>query len=153
MIQAPATKKTPKKTTKRSALEDVVTREYTIHLHKRVHGRSFKKRAPWAGKSVVEFADKAMGTTDVRLDPKLNQALWSQGIKNVPHRIRVRLERESQTRLLGKNITEHWTKGKRNDAEDAKEKLYTFVSHVPVASFKVCRINVCCHPPISCRIS
>lgn len=35
-----------------------------------------------------------MGTSDVRLDPKLNQALWSQGIKSVPHRIRVRLERE-----------------------------------------------------------
>lgn len=81
-------------TGKRSALQDVVTREYTIHLHKRVHGRSFKKRAPWAVKSVVDFAQKAMGTSDVRLDPKLNQALWSQGIKNVPHRIRVRLERE-----------------------------------------------------------
>ena len=40
----------------RSALQDVVTREYTIHLHKRVHGRSFKKRVPWAVKSVVDFA-------------------------------------------------------------------------------------------------
>ena len=80
-------------TGKRSALQDVVTREYTIHLHKLVHGRSFKKRAPWAVKSVVEFARKSMGTNDVRLDPKLNQALWAQGIKTVPHRIRVRLER------------------------------------------------------------
>jgi ribosomal protein L31E len=79
----------------RSALQDVVTREYTIHLHKRVHGRSFKKRAPWAVKSVVEFARKAMGTTDVRIDPKLNQALWAQGIKTVPHRLRVKLERRS----------------------------------------------------------
>ncbi|KAI0943667.1 60S ribosomal protein L31, variant 2 [Taiwanofungus camphoratus] len=78
----------------RSALQDVVTREYTIHLHKRVHGRSFKKRAPWAVKSVVDFAQKAMGTTDVRLDPKLNQALWARGIKSVPHRIRVKLERQ-----------------------------------------------------------
>ena len=77
----------------RSALQDVVTREYTIHLHKRVHGRSFKKRAPHAVKSVVEFAQKAMGTSDVRLDPKLNQAIWAQGIKSVPHRIRVKLER------------------------------------------------------------
>lgn len=76
----------------RSALQDVVTREYTIHLHKRVHGRSFKKRAPHAVKSVVEFAQKAMGTQDVRVDPKLNQALWAQGIKSVPHRIRVKLE-------------------------------------------------------------
>jgi len=106
------------KTGKRSALQDVVTREYTIHLHKLVHGRSFKKRAPWAVKSVMEFARKSMGTKDVRLDPKLNQALWAQGIKTVPHRIRVKLER------------------KRNDEENAKEKLYTYASHVPVTSFK-----------------
>ncbi|KAF9233041.1 ribosomal protein L31e-domain-containing protein [Melanogaster broomeanus] len=102
----------------RSALEDVVTREYTIHLHKLVHGRSFKKRAPWAVKSVMEFARKSMGTKDVRVDPKLNQALWAQGIKTVPHRIRVKLER------------------KRNDEENAKEKLYTYASHVPVTSYK-----------------
>ncbi len=35
-----------------------------------------------------------MGTSDVRVDPKLNQALWARGIKSVPHRIRVKLERE-----------------------------------------------------------
>ena len=109
-------KKTGGKT--RSALQDVVTREYTIHLHKRVHGRSFKKRAPWAVKSIVDFAQKSMGTSDIRLDPKLNQAVWERGIKSVPHRIRVRLER------------------KRNDDENAKEKLFTYVSHVPVTSFK-----------------
>jgi len=79
----------------RSALQDVVTREYTIHLHKYVHGRSFKKRAPTAVKSVVAFAQREMGTNDVRIDPKLNQALWERGIKSVPHRIRVKLEREA----------------------------------------------------------
>ncbi|KAF7313240.1 60s ribosomal protein l31 [Mycena kentingensis (nom. inval.)] len=109
-------KKTGGKT--RSALKDVVTREYTIHLHKLVHGRSFKKRAPWAIKSVVAFAQKAMGTTDVRVDPDLNKALWARGVKSVPHRVRVKLER------------------KRNDEENAKEKLYTFASYVPVESFK-----------------
>ena len=57
-----------------------------------MHGRSFKKRAPWAVKSVVAFAQKTMGTSDVRLDPKLNQAVWAQGIKTVPHRLRVKLE-------------------------------------------------------------
>ncbi|KAG5641841.1 60S ribosomal protein L31 [Asterophora parasitica] len=118
---APTQKKTGGKT--RSALQDVVTREYTIHLHKRVHGRSFKKRAPWAVKSVIDFAQKTMGTSDVRLDPRLNQAVWAQGIKTVPHRIRVKLERA----LL---------EGKRNDDENAKEKLFTYVSHVPVTSFK-----------------
>ena len=80
--------------TGRSAIEDVVAREYTIHLHKHVHGRSFKKRAPHAVKAVVAFAQKAMGTSDVRIDPKLNQALWERGIKAPPHRIRVKLERQ-----------------------------------------------------------
>ncbi|KAG6918297.1 60S ribosomal protein L31 [Tephrocybe rancida] len=115
MAPAPQ-KKTGGKT--RSALQDVVTREYTIHLHKRVHGRSFKKRAPWAVKSVIDFAQKTMGTQDVRIDPRLNQAVWAQGVKTVPHRLRVKLER------------------KRNDDENAKEKLFTYVSHVPVTSFK-----------------
>ncbi|KAF8465866.1 60S ribosomal protein L31 [Russula ochroleuca] len=110
-------KKTSKGKT-RSALQDVVTREYTIHLHKYVHGRSFKKRAPTAVKSVVAFAQKEMGTGDVRIDPKLNQAIWERGIKSVPHRIRVKLER------------------KRNDEENAKEKLYTYASYVPTPSFK-----------------
>jgi len=110
--------KQKKKGTKRTALHDVVTREYTIHLHKRVHGRSFKKRAPWAVKSVIEFARKHMSTIDVRLDPKLNQEIWSRGVKSVPHRMRIKLER------------------KRNDDEGAKEKLYTYASYIPVESFK-----------------
>ncbi|KAI3613319.1 60S ribosomal protein L31 [Malassezia furfur] len=96
----------------RSALNDVVTREYTIHLHKRVHDVAFKKRAPKGVKEVVKFAQKAMGTKDVRVDPKLNQEVWKYGVKDVPRRIRVRLER------------------KRNDDEDAKEKLYTYATPV-----------------------
>lgn len=124
----------------RSALQDVVTREYTIHLHKLVHGRSFKKRAPWAVKSVVDFAHKAMGTSDVRIDPKLNQALWARGIKSVPHRLRVKLERELVPISREDEVVDLFllrALGKRNDEENAKEKLYTYASHVPVPSFKV----------------
>merc|ERR1719444_60327 len=59
-----------------------------------------------------------MGTKDVRIDTKLNKAVWAQGVRNVPKRIRVRFSR------------------KRNEDEDAKEKLFTLVQHVPVESFK-----------------
>merc|ERR1719198_1806872 len=55
-----------------------------------------------------------MGTEDVRVDSKLNKFLWSKGIKNVPPRVRVRLAR------------------KRNDDEEATEKLYTLCTHIPV---------------------
>ncbi|KAI8976755.1 ribosomal protein L31e-domain-containing protein [Pilobolus umbonatus] len=105
-------------TQKRSTLADVVTREYTIHLHKLVFGRSLRKRAPHAIKSIKAFAQTAMGTKDVRLDPSLNKAVWARGVKHINHRIRVRIAR------------------KRNDDEDAKEKLYSYVTHVPVSDFK-----------------
>ncbi|KAF3923841.1 hypothetical protein ABW21_db0204669 [Orbilia brochopaga] len=154
----------------RSAIADVVTREYTIHMHKRVrrfypsflrvvshefqelgkgdaawtmagddgsqerdygwwntsidgclstvHGVSFKKRAPKAVKEIKEFAHKQMGTSDVRLDPQLNKEVWKQGIKGVPYRLRIRISR------------------KRNDEENAKEKLYSFVEAVAVKNPK-----------------
>ena len=41
---------------------DVVTREYTIHMRKMLHGVGFKKRAPRAVKEVKKFAQKMMGT-------------------------------------------------------------------------------------------
>lgn len=41
-------------------------------------------------------------TEDVRVDVKLNKAVWSKGIRNVPKRVRVQISR------------------KRNDNEDAK---------------------------------
>jgi len=110
------TKKTTGKT--RSAIADVVAREYTIHLHKRLHGVTFKKRAPRAIKEIKAFAQKSMGTSDVRLDPQLNKKVWESGIKGVPYRLRVRISR------------------KRNDEEGAKEKLYSYVQAVNVKNAK-----------------
>ncbi|PQE20241.1 60S ribosomal L31 protein [Rutstroemia sp. NJR-2017a BVV2] len=63
-----STKKASGKTQK-SAIDQVVAREYTIHLHKR-------------------------GTSDVRLDPQLNKKVWEAGIKGVPFRLRVRISRK-----------------------------------------------------------
>ena len=110
---------------KASAVNDVITREYTVHLRKLLHGVGFKKRAPRAVKEVKAFAKKMMGTDDVRVDTKLNKFLWSQGIKAVPGRVRVRLAR------------------KRNDDEEAAEKLYTLCSHVPVEKFQYKGLSTC----------
>ncbi|KAH8150819.1 uncharacterized protein LAJ45_05000 [Morchella importuna] len=108
----------PKTKTKggRSALADVVAREYTIHLHKRIFGASFKKRAPKAIKEIKAFAFQAMGTEDVRVDPLLNKEVWKQGIKGVPYRLRVRISR------------------RRNDEEGAKHRLYSYVQGVNVSA-------------------
>lgn len=87
---------------KEARSKEVVTREYTINLHKRIHKTAFKKRAPKAMKEIRAFAQQVMGTKDVRMDVKLNKAVWMQGIRNVPVRVRVQISR------------------RRNDDEDAK---------------------------------
>lgn len=66
---------------KTSTMGEVVTREYTINLHKRLHGIGFKYRAPRAIKEIKKFAEKQMGTTDVRIETRLNKHLWSQGVR------------------------------------------------------------------------
>merc|ERR1711881_28559 len=103
---------------KRSTMKEVVTREYTINLHKRIHGQGRKFRAANAIKAIKGFALKEMGTQDVRIDAELNKQIWCQGSSNVPKRVRCRLAR------------------KRNDDEESKHKLFTLVTWVPVDTFK-----------------
>merc|ERR1712240_945147 len=110
------TKMSPTK--RRRDNKKTVTKECTINLHKRIHGISFKKRAPRAIREIRKFAEKMMGTEDVRVDIRLNKHLWSQGIRHVPYRVRVRLAR------------------KRNEDEDSVHRLYTLVTYVPCAEFK-----------------
>ena len=90
----------------------------TINLHKRLHRVGFKKRAPRAVKEIKSFASKAMRTEDVRVDTHLNKLVWSKGVRNVPYRVRVRMDR------------------KVNADEDAANKMYTTVSWEPVDTFK-----------------
>merc|ERR1711973_306710 len=83
-----------------------------------IHGMQFKKRAPRAIREIKKFAEQMMGTSDVRIDVSLNKFVWSQGVRNVPRRARIRLAR------------------RHNDDEDSTNKLYTLVSHVKVDGFK-----------------
>ena len=101
--------------------QDLVTRDYTINLHKRLHGMTFKKKAPRAIREIKKFAELMMKTSDVRIDAKLNKHIWHAGVRNVPYRVRVRLSR------------------KRNEDEEASEKLYTLVQHVELQGNATCK--------------
>ncbi|XP_037052843.1 60S ribosomal protein L31-like [Peromyscus leucopus] len=102
----------------RSAINEVVTREHTINIHKRLHGVGFKKRASRALKEIQKFAVKEIRTPGVCTDTRLDKAVWAKGIRNVPYCIRVRLSR------------------KHNEDEDSSNKLYTVVTYIPVTTFK-----------------
>uniref|UniRef100_A0A2K6GY43 Large ribosomal subunit protein eL31 n=1 Tax=Propithecus coquereli TaxID=379532 RepID=A0A2K6GY43_PROCO len=104
---APA-KKGGEKKKGHSAINEVVTREYTINIHKHIHGVGFKKRAPWALKEIRKFAMKEMGAPDVRIDTRLNKAVWAKGIRNVSYGIRV------WQKLLGMHMNEAVIQGHNN---------------------------------------
>lgn len=93
------------------------SRDVTINLLNRVHKVAFKKKAKRAVSEIRKFAASNMKTDDVRIDTKLNQFVWSNGIRNVPRKVRVRMTR------------------RKNEDEEAKSKFYTLVEHVPVESF------------------
>ena len=97
-----------------SAINEVVTREYTIN--KRIHGVGFKKPAPQAPKGIQKFAMKEMGTQDVCMDTRLNKAAWAKGIRNVPYCVGVQLSRKHKN-------------------EDLSDKLCMLFTHVPVTTF------------------
>ena len=48
----------------------------------------------------------------------MNRALWVNGVRNVPRKIRVRISR------------------KKNEDEDSKEKFYSLVQHLKVDTFE-----------------
>ena len=58
-----------------SAASEVVTRDYTVHLRKLLHGVGYKKRAPRAVKEVKSFAKKMMGTEVRNACSELTSAL------------------------------------------------------------------------------
>ena len=53
----------------------------------------------------------------MKITHELNKAIWLNGIRNIPRRIRVRVIR------------------KRNEDEDAAEKFFSVVDYVPTVAF------------------
>jgi len=80
--------------------------------------RTFKQRAPRAIREIKKFVAGHMATPDVRIAVNLNQFVWSNGVRSVPGRVRVRCQR------------------KKNEDEDSESSFYTLVSYVPVVNFK-----------------
>lgn len=71
-----------------------------------------------AVREIKRFAEKNMLTKDNRISVSLNQFIWAQGVRGVPNRIRVRIER------------------KKNESEEKGEKFYTQIDLIKVRKFK-----------------
>lgn len=61
-----------------SAIGDVVTREYTVHIQKHIHGVGFQDCAPRVLREMQKLDMKEMGTpTHVHTDTRFNKAIWA----------------------------------------------------------------------------
>ena len=78
-----------------------LTLDVTVNLHRRCYKVQFKKRAPRALREIRAFVQQTMKTEDVRIEPLVNQFIWSKGISTPPRRIRLRLVRERSTQSDG----------------------------------------------------
>lgn len=76
-----------------------IEREYVIPLRERCRPVPHYKKTPKAVKTIKEFLVRHMKVRDrdlnkIKIDPFLNEMLWFRGIKNPPHKIKVRVRKE-----------------------------------------------------------
>jgi len=76
-----------------------IEREYIIPLRERARAVPRYKKTPKAIKTIKEFLVRHMKIRDrdlnkIKIDGYLNEAVWFRGIKNPPHKIKVRAIKE-----------------------------------------------------------
>ncbi|MBU2053163.1 MAG: 50S ribosomal protein L31e [Nanoarchaeota archaeon] len=80
---------------KSEAKADKIEREYVIPLRRKVKHAVRYKKTPKAIRTIKEFLAKHMKVYDrdlkkIKIDGYLNEAVWRRGIKNPPHKIKVK---------------------------------------------------------------
>ena len=73
------------------------TIETTVHLKKILHKKTWKKRAPRAIRAIKAVAERTMHTKEVKIDSSLAKFVWHRGIRAVPTRVRIRMQRKRQS--------------------------------------------------------
>lgn len=71
----------------------VEERIYTVPLGRAWIGEKYK-RANKAMSLLKKFVKRHMKSTDIIIQPEVNHALWSQGIKNPPRKIRLKMSKD-----------------------------------------------------------
>ena len=73
--------------------EYLLERIYTIPFYPKLNSIPRTKRAPRALRIVKEFVARHMKSTDILIDPEVNEYIWSRGIQKPPRKISVRLKK------------------------------------------------------------
>ena len=117
--EAPAKEKTPVKSEKKKVApkktekkKDLLEREYIIPLREKIRTVARYKRSKKAIRVIKEFLVKHMKIRDrnldkVKIDKFLNEFIWKHGIKNPPHKVKVRAVKDGDiVRVESIDLTE-----------------------------------------------
>ena len=125
-----------KKETKKAVdkkTSNVLEREYVIPLRARYQHVARYKKTPKAIKTVKEFLVKHMKIYDrdlnkIKIDKYLNEFLWARGIKNPPHKVKVKAIKNGETVKV--ELVEFSTKlkFKKARAEKAEKAVAEYIS-------------------------
>jgi large subunit ribosomal protein L31e len=122
-----------KKTKKSETKTDKIEREYVIPLRKKFRNTARHKKTPKAIKTIKEFLVRHMKVRDrdlskIKIDSYLNESIWKRGIKNPPHKIKVRAVKEGD--IIKASLVDYSDKlkFKKLRVEKIKEKSKTAVS-------------------------
>jgi large subunit ribosomal protein L31e len=76
-----------------ATIEENITRVYTINL-----GKAWitpqHKRTDRVVNMILEFAEKHMKSSEIKLDQDLNRQVWSRGKTNPPRKVRVKMVKD-----------------------------------------------------------
>lgn len=105
---------------------NTIEKEYIIPLREKGRSAVSYKKTPKAVKTVKEFLARHMKIYDrdlnkVKIDRYLNEYLWFRGIKNPPHKIKVKVSREGKIVHVGLSQFPKNIKFKK-EREEKKEK-------------------------------
>jgi len=86
----------PKVAAEKKPLEPV-KKVFTFNLHRALQGFRSKQRAARAIREIKAFVQREMKVNKVTILPSLNIKLWENGIRHVPHRVRLEVARKRAT--------------------------------------------------------
>src|SRR3989344_4969514 len=78
-----------------------IEREYTISLKEKVRAVPRYKKTNKAVRTIKEFLARHMKVYDrdlnkIKIDKYLNEYLWFRGIRNPPHKVKIKATREGE---------------------------------------------------------
>jgi large subunit ribosomal protein L31e len=76
-----------------------IERIYTVPLRRAWIAQKYR-RAEKAIFVLKQFTERHMKTTDIIIDPSVNEAIWARGIKSPPRKIRVKMTKDNEGVVL-----------------------------------------------------